>query len=143
MRINRVGDKIDIGCGEATKEGFIGIDWVDHGQDIVWNVVEGLPLQDNSVAEIYSSHFVEHIDEQGINKLFNEIVRVCKVGANIRIKCPHADCPEAYYLSHLTRWNEDRVKGIVNGLNGYSKKQLRLVSIKREGIELQFELCVE
>ena len=65
------------------------------------------------------------------------------IGAIIDIKCPHADVPEAYYLTHLTKWNINRVKGIVGGINGCrGGKLLKILNIKIDGIELQFKLEV-
>ncbi len=142
-RLTKTGTRLDLGCGKIPKNGFIGLDMIDFGQDIVWDITHGIPLLDDSIDEIYSSHFVEHIAETNIDEMFKEILRVCKVNAIIDIKCPDSSTIEAYYLSHLTLWNESRVKGIVQGVNGWeASKKLKIVEIRREGIELQFKLKV-
>ncbi len=126
--------KIDIGCKTSKKKGFQGIDILDFGQEIVWDVTTGLPLPDNTVQEIYCSHFLEHLKVEQIQDFFLEMHRVCKEGSLIEIKVPHSDCIESYYSCHLTRWNEARIRGIARGLNASFKFDIK--NITRKGIEL-------
>jgi len=80
---------LNLGCGGQKLDGYIGIDKRDVGQDMIWDITDGLPFPDNSVDEVYSCHFVEHLtDEQSI-ELFFEIYRVLKVGALTHHRCPH------------------------------------------------------
>jgi predicted SAM-dependent methyltransferase len=106
--------KLDLGCGKYKKDGYIGLDAVDFGQEIVWDVAEGIPLPDNSVAEVFSSHFFEHLTEPVINRVVWELKRVCKSGAELTINCPHADTTEAYDIAHYSLWDEQRIKGLFN-----------------------------
>ena len=125
LRVNRrlkyeLPSRIDIGCKDNTKPGFTGIDILDFGQDITWDVLDGLPFPDSSVEEIYCSHFLEHLKVDQIQDFFCEMHRVCKDGAKIEIKVPHSNFVESYYSCHFSRWNEDRIEGIMKGLsNGY------------------------
>lgn len=133
--------KLDLGCGNTPKDGYTGMDFADFGQPILWDATEGLPFPDDSVEEVWSSHFVEHIDERGIQIVFLELLRVCKKGTILTIHCPQAENPEAYFLSHFTLWNERRVKGICGGINGCRReKKFRIKYIKQAGMELQFQL---
>ena len=134
-------DKIDIGCKTNTKKDHIGIDIKDFGQNIVWDVTEGLPFPDNSVSSIYSSHFLEHISNENLEDLIFEILRVAKNGTEITIKVPHSSTIESKYLCHLSLWDEGKVKGIVRGL-GSSKQRFEILSIGRSGIELNVRLKV-
>ena len=81
--------KIDLGCGQNKKNGFIGVDCVDlSGVDIVCNVdKEKIPLEDSSVSEIYSMHFMEHV--QDLLKVMEEIWRVCDKDAKVVIAVPY------------------------------------------------------
>lgn len=81
--------KLDIGCGKTTAEGFAGIDAIDFGQRHVLDVRKGLPFKDNSVDEIRSSHFVEHLTGTERIAFFNELYRVMKVVATAQIITPH------------------------------------------------------
>lgn len=71
--------KLDIGCGMNPQDGFIGVDISpDCKAAIVHDVRKPWPWADNSVDEIYCSHFLEHLD--GMERIFfmNEAYRVMK-----------------------------------------------------------------
>jgi len=104
--------KIDIGCKTYTKRGFTGIDYMDFGQNVVWDVRHGLPFPDNSINEVYSRHFVEHLADEDIEGFFYELGRVCMDGARIEIIIPHRDSVGSWTHNHLSWWCEDRFKGI-------------------------------
>ena len=55
--------KIDIGCGQNKKEGFTGWDVSPKSDaDLVIDVRNTpWPLDDKSVDEVHSSHFLEHL----------------------------------------------------------------------------------
>jgi len=80
--------KINLGSSDRTKEGFLNLDILAmKGVDIVCDLNEGIPLKDNSVTEIYASHILEHLDDT--IKIMEEIYRVCKNGALVKIKVPY------------------------------------------------------
>ena len=136
--------KLDIGCGNKTEKGFIGIDRRDCGQEIVWDVREGIPLPDNSVDFIWSSHVLEHFDNDECKELFREIYRVLKSGGVIQSILPHALDPTAFYFDHKTFWNEARVETLpgVPGLEGFkiTKNVMTNKNNTRARLELLFEL---
>jgi predicted SAM-dependent methyltransferase len=114
-----IGTKIDLGCGSAKKEGFIGIDKIDFGQEILWDVANGIPLPDKSVDEIYSAQFLEHLTEPQLNIVIWDIVRIAKEGAKILIIVPNAEYPEAFDIAHSSFWTEQKALGLFRscGLN--------------------------
>lgn len=87
--------KLDIGCGRNRKEGFLGVDSIAfEGVDVVHDVrVAPWPWEDNSVAEVSSSHFLEHLTNFDGKwervKFFNELYRVMKPGAKATLVFPH------------------------------------------------------
>lgn len=78
--------KLDLGCGLHKKEGFIGLDSDDCGQEIIWNLEQGIPLPDNSVSELRAFHVLEHVED--FIFVLKEIYRVCKNGAEITAETP-------------------------------------------------------
>jgi len=56
--------KLDLACGQNKREGFEGVDlW--KGADLVVDLTKyPWPFEDNSVAEIHCSHYIEHIAAQ-------------------------------------------------------------------------------
>lgn len=143
MRIDIPGvdvELLDLGCGK-NKQG-VGIDIEDFGQEIVWDLRMGIPLPDNSVKNIFSSHFLEHLTVPEIDLLFREIVRVCKDGAHFDAAIPHADRDEAMFLSHYTLWNEQRIRGIVLGFRMAGLTTLELLDVHRDAMQLFFTMRI-
>lgn len=82
--------RIDVGCGKTTPEGWEGVDAIDFGQKHVHDVRKGMPwLADNSVDEVRSSHFVEHLTGTERIAFFNELWRVMKKDATALIITPN------------------------------------------------------
>lgn len=68
--------KLDIGCGNNKKTGFLGVDINPNPQvDFVMNV-QKLGFQDNSIDEIFSRRCIQHVEDD--KKAFSEIFRVLK-----------------------------------------------------------------
>jgi len=146
MRINYTScEKIDLGCGKSKRKGFTGIDILDQGQEILCDVRHGIPLPDNSVSELYSSHFVEHLTPSELPAVFLEILRVCKDNSTITIHCPEASTDEAYFNCHFSLWNEKKIKGMCQGINGNTsiKATVTIEKFEVEGIEMRCILRVK
>lgn len=52
------------------------------------DATKGLPLDDNSVDVLYSSHMLEHLDRHEASKFLNEAIRVLCSGGIIRLVLP-------------------------------------------------------
>lgn len=92
---------IELGPGEKkTYSHAIGLDLVDKPSvDYICDLSEGLGfLEDSSVDLIYSSHFLEHIDDLAM--LMLEIERVLKPGGKFQSIVPHFSNP--YFYSDYT-----------------------------------------
>ena len=88
---------VELGCGNDKRNiSYIGIDILDYPcVDIVGDVFEVLKkIPDQSIDTIYSSHFVEHIDN--LSLLIDEIFRVIKIGGQVEIVVPHFSNPHFY-----------------------------------------------
>ena len=99
--------KLDLGCGNSKKEGTIGIDIEKaDGVDYVLDIQnQPLPFPDQSVEYIYSSHFLEHIDNPG--QVFQEVSRVAKNGAELEIWTPYAWTNDAFIFGHKFYFTEE------------------------------------
>jgi len=92
---------IELGCGNnPTIKNAITIDIVNLDKvDIVADINKGLSfLPDNSVDEIYSFHFLEHLSD--LDFFMKEIFRVLKNGGRKIGSVPHFSNP--YYYSDYT-----------------------------------------
>ena len=82
--------RLDIGCGKTKMDGWEGIDAIDFGQKHIHDVRNGLPwVDDASVDEVRSSHFVEHLTGAERVAFFNELHRVMKPKATALIVTPN------------------------------------------------------
>lgn len=117
-RIQRITtDKLDIGCGKRKAEGYAGLDATDYGQEIVWDLCQGIPIPDNSIKTIRAFHILEHFTPRALQYLFFEIIRIAKEEATLYIEVPTAGSPQAFYLGHLSYWSENTIKGICSCFN--------------------------
>lgn len=82
--------KLNIGSGEQVLEGWIGMDKADYGQDVVRDLLRGLPFCDNSVDEIRADSVLEHIrDNDDFIFVMNECLRVLKPQSKMYVRVPH------------------------------------------------------
>jgi len=83
---------LDLGCGFRKKPGATGIDIARmQGVDVIADVFRPLPFRDSCADEIFASHIVEHVED--LMAFMGEIWRVCKPGAIVHLRFPHATTP--------------------------------------------------
>jgi ubiquinone/menaquinone biosynthesis C-methylase UbiE len=97
--------KLNLGCGNKAKEGFVGVDAFDcEAVDIVADITEKLPFDDDSVEEIWMDNVIEHIPD--LPGLFKELHRVCSAGAKMTMITPHfasiASWRDPTHVHHLS-----------------------------------------
>lgn len=77
---------LELGCGSNKTISFaIGVDAIDYNcVDIVGDVFDVLAaLPNNSIDELYSFHFFEHIED--LNRLLADIARVLKPNGKLEV----------------------------------------------------------
>ena len=134
--------KLDIGCGTNPQKDFIGIDVKDCGQEVLWDIRQGIPFPDNSVSEIYTCHFLEHLAVDEDIEFLKEVFRTLKTGGIFRNYTPHANGICAFFPGHKTFWNERRIVALQDSNVGHFKiiKNEKIFRDKRVGDELYFIL---
>ena len=95
---------IDLGCGSRKQKGYIGVDskQID-GVDIVCDVEEGLPFEDNTIDRIYANFLFEHI--RNFIPFMKELYRICRNGAIIKASFP--------YWASVTQWKDPTHKQVI------------------------------
>ena len=89
--------KLDIGCGKNKREGFTGVDQYEMDNvDIVCDLRKPWPFEDDSIEEIYCSHFIEHLESKDRVHFYNELYRVMKKDAKATVIVPHWCSNRAY-----------------------------------------------
>lgn len=94
--------KLDLGCGKNKKEGFVGVDKIPfEGVDVIMDLTERWPWEDNSVSEIFASHLIEHLTAETRVHFVNEAFRVLVPRGTCQIITPHwASCRAYGDLTH-------------------------------------------
>lgn len=97
--------KLDLACGNNLQKGYTGVDIVGKPKSQA-TVVQDLlkfpwPFKDNSVDEVFSSHFLEHIPhgngyEDPMFQFMDEIYRILKPGGIARFICPYYTSVRAF-----------------------------------------------
>lgn len=81
--------KLDLGCGNAKRDGFTGVDSLSlPGVDIVHNLAKyPYPFSDNSVEEVWLDNVLEHLPNPML--VIEEIYRICKKDAVVNVAVPY------------------------------------------------------
>jgi predicted SAM-dependent methyltransferase len=141
---------LDLGCGNAKKEGWIGIDVSEDSQaDIVMDLgSEEIPLPDNSVDGARAIHVIEHVPFWVHASIYDnahwrpmvhflqEVYRVLKPGAEFYILTLCYPDPRCFQdPDHKSVWTLDTIKHFVGGLGEVGDANSR-----RTGLYVPFEL---
>ena len=93
--------KLDLGSGprkaDDNREGWTRVDIRDFsGVDQVVDLTQKWPWEDDSVDEVLSAHFIEHLEPAERVHFFDELYRVLKPGAKAMIVTPFWAHERAY-----------------------------------------------
>lgn len=96
------GLRINLGCGSKPRQGFLGVDLGETtAADVKMDVLAYLrSLPDQSVAEVYSRHMLEHLEPAPLRELLAQVDRVLMPGGTMQFIVPHYSNP--YFHSDPT-----------------------------------------
>ena len=88
--------KLNLGCGKDIKKGYVNVDRVKMPNvDYVCDFnKEPLPFKNNTFEEVYCNRVIELLDE--LPKTFEEIHRICKKSAKVKVIVPYYNCKGSY-----------------------------------------------
>jgi len=87
--------KLNLGCGNQKLKGYVNCDKIKEvNPDKVVDLEKKLPFKDNSVAEVVLTHVIEHVTN--LIQLMEEIYRICKNKAIIKIRTPYFSSESAF-----------------------------------------------
>jgi SAM-dependent methyltransferase len=85
--------KLNLGCGQNRMEGYLNTDReASVRPDLVMDLESfPWPFEDNSVEAVVANHVLEHVGARAevFIRIMQELYRVCRPGAEIRIAVPH------------------------------------------------------
>ena len=83
--------------------------------DIQWDIRWGLPFDDNSVIEIRSDHFLEHLELPMVVEVLRECRRVLVPGGMLYFTVPHLDPYVDAYLRRDWQFLKEKITDIPEG----------------------------
>jgi predicted SAM-dependent methyltransferase len=118
--------RLNLGCGQRKIAGYVNIDMrrdekLNVLPDVVLDVTEGLPYENDSVIEVRAYDFLEHIKPSCVIPLIEEVYRVLVPGGKFDTLTPSTDGRGAFQdPTHVSFWNanswdyyiEDELRGL-------------------------------
>lgn len=101
--------RLNLGCGDKPRAGWINIDNRPlPGVNIVRDILRGLPFADNSVVEIFSDNFLEHLPQTEAIWAMNEMHRVLVDGGlAVHIVPSAGSVIQMQDPTHLSQWHKE------------------------------------
>jgi predicted SAM-dependent methyltransferase len=112
---------VHLGCGNDVRAGWLNIDERPESTEMFlagkhflnWDLREGVPVPDDSVEIIYSSHFFEHLTFPEAMKLLSDCLRVLVPGGVFRAMLPdfrlvfnaYSNRDGAFFQEAIETWN--------------------------------------
>lgn len=103
--------KINLGCGNIFIDtpDWLNLDFSPANSSVRRaNLLNRLPLSNESVEVVYSSHFLEHVPRGMVQELFREFLRVLKPGGALRLVVPDLENIAREYLTMRTKGMHDK-----------------------------------
>jgi len=101
---------VHLGCGNALIPGWINVDCypptsADGAEILTLDMRRGLPMADQSVAALFSEHFLEHLPVDTVGSvILPEIKRILEPSGKIRIGVPNGE----YFIEQYIAYRKDR-----------------------------------
>jgi SAM-dependent methyltransferase len=125
--------KLNLGCGETKIEGFVGVDRLSTAAvDVIHNLdIFPYPFEGSSVDEIMLDNVLEHLND--VIMVMEEIYRISRPGAVIKIKVPYFKSNSAYTdPTHKHFFTETSFKYYDkdNPLHFYTTAEFKVLKVK-------------
>lgn len=99
-----VGKKLNLGCGNRWKTGWMNIDFISNSEHVIaHNMLSGIPCADESCAVVYHSHVIEHFTRKDARAFLVECYRVLRPGGVLRVVFPDLEKITRDYIRLLEK----------------------------------------
>lgn len=106
--------RLDMGGGDYPREGFLSVDPFTDTADIHADMGD-VPMDDNTVDEIWSCHSLEHVSKFRVVPILQEWKRLIKPGSLITIEVPDLVwCCQNWLWRRSNDWHMDVLFGMQN-----------------------------
>lgn len=115
---------LNLGCGNHFHSKWDNIDFNSTNSTVKsYNLLKGIPYQDNNFDVVYHSHLLEHFQKSYAKNFLLECYRVLKFKGIIRIVIPDLERIAIEYLKQL----DNAIIGIKNGKENYEWIMIELL----------------
>lgn len=134
--------RLNLGCGSRLKAGYINLDKVDYGQEVVRDILRGLPFDDERFDEVVAEHFLEHIASgEELFFVISEICRVLKPDGVFTFIVPDARGLYGFYPDHKSYWTVEAVEALIKDpQQGATRHSFDIVWLNTDNTELKVTL---
>lgn len=106
---------LNLGCGHTYHKDWLNIDFVSNSEYVTaHNLLNGVPIKDNSVDVVYHSHVLEHFSKEDGFHFMQECHRVLNENGIIRIAVPDLETIAKEYIRNLQLAMEGNVEAKYN-----------------------------
>lgn len=94
---------LNLGCGVSYIKSprWLNLDWQSKSRHVKkHNLLKKLPIEDNSVELVYSSHLIEHLTKEDCFNILTESFRVLKPGGTLRLSLPDFEEMARAYVAY-------------------------------------------
>jgi len=116
--------RLNLGCGEDRRAGYINVDAYVPTADLQMDIFD-LKMDDGVVDEIFSSHMLEHLGKYEVPKVLTEWHRVLKPGGVLCLNLPDLEWSMTQWLrtpeEHRWGWALDTIYGLQTHGGEYHK----------------------
>lgn len=97
--------KLHLGSGKVRLEGWVNVDLDAPEADLLHDLRNPLPFEDESVEYIFNEHFIEHVTRKEALTFLRECKRVLKPNGVIRLSTPNLKfLVECYLKQNIGEW---------------------------------------
>ncbi len=95
---------LNLGCGYHYHPDWVNVDFVKTGPTVIsYNLLMGIPFDDNTFDVVYHSHLLEHFPKRYAPVFIKECYRILKPGGVIRVVVPNLEGIIKEYLTNLEK----------------------------------------
>lgn len=112
--------KINAGCAEDIKEGYINIDLHPEEYPLIKDKilpadVRNMPFKDNTVDEVYASHIIEHFNYKDAILCLIEWCRILKTGGQLTVIVPDFNTLAHKWIDEYSMHNRLQINAAIYG----------------------------
>jgi predicted SAM-dependent methyltransferase len=102
------GKPVNLGCGCRIRRGWLNLDLNSNLSEVIcWDLRQGLPVENDAVPFVYTSHMLEHLTPSDAERILRDVHRALRPEGIARIVVPDLASLARWYVQAFERARED------------------------------------